>query len=153
MSPRVEALTEEFGAWLSRYSPRTHLRSQPDALRAERYALTKVVFKMAPKVDYLTWLQKLTEALDYQMRTTAWPTVHEVGAVASNLNKDRSRKAGTTHGTGSLDPAVINAQRWSWIFDQFYAAQRSDFGFMSRSKPQSWFLSSIGFGWGQQAMG
>ena len=44
-------------------------------------------------------------------------------------------------------------QRWSWIFDQFYAAQRSDFGFMSRSKPQSWFLSSIGFGWGQQAMG
>jgi len=47
----------------------------------------------------------------------------------------------------------MDGQRWSWIFEQFYAAHRSDFGFMSRSKPQSWFLSSMGFGWGQQAMG
>ena len=55
--------------------------------------------------------------------------------------------------TGDGLIVLTNSQRWSWIFDQFYAAQRSDFGFMSRSKPQSWFLSSIGFGWGQQAMG
>jgi len=44
-------------------------------------------------------------------------------------------------------------ERWSWFFDQFYAAQRSGFGFILRSKLQSWFLSSIGFDRGQQAVG
>lgn len=43
----------------------------------------------------------------------------------------------------ALVASIDDVERWSWFFDQFYAAQRADFGFMSRCKPPLWFLSNV----------
>jgi hypothetical protein len=45
------------------------------------------------------------------------------------------------------------AQRWSWFFDQFYAAQRSGMVFISRSKFRVWFSISINLVRGHQTVG
>ncbi|TQM89551.1 hypothetical protein BD293_4573 [Roseinatronobacter monicus] len=49
--------------------------------------------------------------------------------------------------------AVLAEQRWSWFFDQFYAAQRSGMGFLSRGKFHVWFAIIINFVRGHQAVG
>jgi hypothetical protein len=87
MSARNEALYEEFTRWLGRYSPRRTLQQNEQALGDEINALMRMVLKMAPSSDYLRWLEKVTTNLDFQMKTSAWPTVAEVGAACSNMNK------------------------------------------------------------------
>jgi hypothetical protein len=44
-------------------------------------------------------------------------------------------------------------QRWSWFFDQFYAAQRSGMVFISRGKFRVWFSISINLVRGHQTVG
>jgi hypothetical protein len=44
-------------------------------------------------------------------------------------------------------------QRWSWFFDQFYAAQRSGMVFISRGKFCVWFSISINLVRGHQTVG
>lgn len=87
MSARNEALHAEFTRWLGRYSPRRALQQNEQALGDEINALMRMVLKMAPNSDYLRWLEKVTTNLDFQMKTSAWPTVAEVGAACSNMNK------------------------------------------------------------------
>lgn len=109
MNPRTEALTEEFKQWLDRYSPRRALQSNEKAMGAEINALMRVILKMAPVADYLSWLEKVTTQLDYQMKTSAWPTVSEVGAACSNVNKSRSLSGQRTAVT--TIPATTAARR------------------------------------------
>lgn len=109
MSNRNEALTDEFTAWLERYSPRRALQQNETALEAEVKALMRVIYKMAPNTDYLSWLERVTTQLDYQMKTSAWPTVAEIGAACSNINKAVALKTPRT--SGGIDPVKINAQR------------------------------------------
>lgn len=109
MNPRTEALTEEFTEWLDRYSPRRALQSNEKAMGAEINALMRVILKMAPVSDYLSWLEKVTTQLDYQMKTSAWPTVSEVGAACSNVNKSRSL-SGQRQSVTTI-PATIVARR------------------------------------------
>jgi hypothetical protein len=44
-------------------------------------------------------------------------------------------------------------QKWSWFFDQFYAAQRSGMVFISRGKFCVWFSISINLVRGHQTVG
>jgi len=99
MSSRNTALHEEFTRWLGRYSPRRALQVNEQALGDEITALMRMVLKMAPQSDYLRWLEKVTTNLDFQMKTSAWPTVAEVGAACSNMNKHDSlnRPKGSRH--------------------------------------------------------
>lgn len=109
MDNRKQSLTQDFTRWLDRYSPRRALQQQPTALEAEIKALMRVIFKMAPLADYLAWLDRVTTQLDYQMKTAAWPTVSEVGAVCSNINKSNAQKSPTK--SQELSPSRIAAQR------------------------------------------
>ena len=110
MSTRSDALTDEFTEWLDRYSPRRALQSNESALAAEITALMRVILSMAPDKDYLEWLEKVTSGLDRQMKTSAWPTVSEVGAVCSNINKHNALNSGKSN-EFKLDPIKINADR------------------------------------------
>ena len=48
---------------------------------------------------------------------------------------------------------VFSGERWSWFFDQFYAAQRSGMVFISRGKFCVWFSISINLVRGHQTVG
>jgi hypothetical protein len=109
MNTRDEALLEEFGLWLERYSPRRALQGNSEALQAEVKALLRVIKKYAPMNDYLSWLSRVTEALDFMMKTSAWPTVNEVGSACIATNKEAARKAPSE--AISLDPIEVNAKR------------------------------------------
>ena len=51
------------------------------------------------------------------------------------------------------ETVTIASERWSCFFDQFYAAQRSGMGFISRGKFHVWFAISINLVWGHQTVG
>ena len=109
MNSREESLLEEFGKWLERYSPRRALQGNSEAMQAEVNALMKVIKKFAPMSDYLSWLSKVTDTLDFRMKTSAWPTVNEVGSACVAVGKDRA-KSGPSD-VFSLDPIDVNAKR------------------------------------------
>lgn len=110
MSNRSEILTEEFKLWLDRYTPRRALLANERAMAAEIKALMKVILSMAPASDFLTWLEKVTNQLDFQMKTAAWPTVSELGSACSNQNKQKALQNPAPRGS-SLDPVAINSKR------------------------------------------
>ncbi|WP_417606028.1 hypothetical protein [Primorskyibacter flagellatus] len=110
MTTRTKSLTEDFAKWLGRYSPRNSLKADPAALEAEMDALMRALVKLAPMHGHLKWLEKVTDQLDYQMKTVAWPTVQELGAVASNVNKSATR-LDRDHAEWRLDPVAVNAKR------------------------------------------
>jgi len=112
MSTRTEGLTEEITLWLDRYSPRRALQSNEQAMAAEINALMRVVLKMAPITDYTRWLERVTTQLDFQMKTSAWPTVSEVGAACSNINKSvalGSQRKGVMKSPPEIMAARMNA--------------------------------------------
>jgi hypothetical protein len=88
---RDQAITEEFMNWLGRYSPRFAIRDNERAMADEVNALMRILLKFAPSTDYLSWLQKVTDQLDFQMKSQAWPTVAEIGAVCVNIAKDKPK--------------------------------------------------------------
>lgn len=90
MDARRTALSEAFNAFLARYSPPRHMQASPETMQAEADALFRVVMKFAPSTDYENWLDAVLEQLAYQMKTRAWPTVHEVGSSARNISRSRS---------------------------------------------------------------
>lgn len=105
---REEQITEEFSDWLDRYTAPRSLQENEKARHAEMRALVKAILRFAPKVDYLSWLERVTSQLDYQQKTRSWPTVSEVGAVASNINKANPSHQGSEW---TLDPLKIAAKR------------------------------------------
>jgi hypothetical protein len=108
MDPRREVLSEAFNRFLDRYAPPMHMRNSPDTMQAEADALFRMVMKFAPVTGYETWLDEVLEQLSYQMKTRAWPTVHEVGAAARNVSKTRPSAA-----NASDKPAVDPLQRYA----------------------------------------
>lgn len=111
MTTRNEVLHDVFVRWLDRYSPRRALQQNEQAMKDEVNALMRVVWKMAPKDDYENWLVRVTNQLDYQMKTSAWPTVAEIGAACSNQNKARVLNNPQSVQSFTLDPVGIAAKR------------------------------------------
>src|ERR1051325_5983367 len=94
MSLKTEEIAKTFAAWLERYSPPINMRDKPDVQTAERAALLRVLLKFAPKEGYSGWLTRVLDKMEYQMKTRAWPTKGELGAVCSNIRKDEAAQAG-----------------------------------------------------------
>tara|TARA_R100001369_G_scaffold16867_4_gene31985 strand:- start:1361 stop:1984 length:624 start_codon:yes stop_codon:yes gene_type:complete len=111
MSTKNEVLYDVFTRWMDRYSPRRALQQNETALKDEVNALMRVIWKMAPREDYENWLAKVLNQLDYQMKTSAWPTVAEIGAACSNQNKARILSNPLSAEPFSLDPVKIAAKR------------------------------------------
>ncbi|NBT33510.1 MAG: hypothetical protein EBT13_16865, partial [Rhodobacteraceae bacterium] len=86
-------------------------------------ALLSVLLKFAPKSEAGPWVRNALDKLEYQMKTRAWPTKGELGAVCSNLRKEAPRIDGDATGP-DMTPEAINGRRMmkgepvgeSWLY-------------------------------------
>ncbi len=123
MSVRAETIANIFSAWLKRYSPPRIMADAPEIQKEERNTLLRVLLKFAPDRDYEGWLNRVLDRVEYQMKTRAWPTKGEIGAVCSNLAKEGHGKA-QAQSEWTLDPAALAAKRMNegqgvgddWLF-------------------------------------
>jgi len=109
MNVKTQTIAGIFQGWLKRYSPPNVMKNDADVMKAERDSLLRVLLKFSPDTDYDGWVNRVLDQLEYQMKTRAWPTKGELGAVCSNL-----RKMG--HGDKPMDieprdPDEVNAER------------------------------------------
>lgn len=110
MNARAESLAIDFKKFLDRYTPRRSLQGNPEALEAEIEKLMGALIQSAPTKNYLTWLERVTNQLDRQMTTSAWPLVADLVKVCSNQNKHDSLSQPRSN-IVKFDPVKINAQR------------------------------------------
>jgi hypothetical protein len=87
-SLRKSEIAGIFSRWLERYSPPASIKDKPQAVQDETEALLAVLLKMAPQDGAAAFVARALDRLEYQMKTRAWPTKGELGAVCSNLRKD-----------------------------------------------------------------
>lgn len=115
MSLKTEEIAKTFAAWLERYSAPINMRDKPDVQTAERDALLRVLLKYAPSEGYNGWLNRVLDQLEYQMKTRAWPTKGELGAVCINMRKQDAAQAGAGRvgefATERKSPPTIIAER------------------------------------------
>lgn len=87
---RDAEIARQFAAWLESYSPPRSIAGNPELTQREAQRLAAVLIKFAPADGYDGWVSQALDQLSYQMKTRAWPTVGELGAVCSNLRKNRA---------------------------------------------------------------
>jgi hypothetical protein len=93
MNFRTTEISQMLLRWLDRYSPPASMKDKPQAMQDEAEALLRVLLKFAPASDYVGWVNGALDSLEYQMKTRAWPTKGEMGAVCANLRKDKAVNA------------------------------------------------------------
>lgn len=108
MSLRNTEIAGMLRRWLERFSPPASIKDNPRAAQDSADALLRVLLKYAPPSDYVPWINQALDQTEMQMKTRAWPTVHEIGAVCSNMRKDEPKRGG--HAT-SLDYFEMTARR------------------------------------------
>lgn len=87
-SVRTSEIVNLFNRWLKRYSPPLNIKSNPEAINDEVNSLLGVLVKYSPMQEYKAYLAKVFDQLEYQMKTRAWPTKGELGAVCVNVKKE-----------------------------------------------------------------
>lgn len=98
---RTAEISGIFTRWLERYSPPAHMRDNSRAQQDEVTALLGVLLRFAPQNGYSDFIAKVIDQTEFQMKTRAWPTKSEIGAVCSNVRK--SNLQGRTEMTFSTD--------------------------------------------------
>lgn len=88
MNIRTNTIQHMLGRWLERYSPPRSMVENEQAQADEVEALLRVLLKYAPSADYEGWVNAALDRCAYQMKTRAWPTMGELGAVCSNMKKE-----------------------------------------------------------------
>lgn len=96
--------------WLERYSPPSQIRDNNRAQQDEVESLLGVLLKFAPGSDYTGFINRVFDQLEYQMKTRAWPTKGEVGAVCSNLRKEMPKAEQTSLDTDMSDAGIFARQ-------------------------------------------
>lgn len=107
---RTAEITGLLTRWLERYSPPSQIRDNQRAQQDEAQALLAVLLRFAPQAGYAEFVARAFDQLEYQMKTRAWPTKGELGAVCSNLRKETVKAVDLTGGD-DMSPASINARR------------------------------------------
>lgn len=107
MNYRQSEISTLLSEWLDRYAAPIHLRDKPKAAQEEVEALLRALLKFAPQVDYQPFCRAVFDQLDFQMKTRAWPTVGEMGAVCSNIRKESPRPRDLTPQRDTSVPAII----------------------------------------------
>ena len=87
MSIRTDTIQNMLERWLDRYSPPRAMAENPQAQTDEIEALLRVLLKYAPGADYEGWVNSALDRCAYQMKTRAWPTMGELGAVCADMKK------------------------------------------------------------------
>lgn len=103
MSIRTETIHRALARWLERYSPPMAIKDNMQAMQDETEALLRALLKFAPREGYDGWVAEALERCAYQMKTRAWPTVGELGAVCSNMRKERIGDAAPADEASTVD--------------------------------------------------
>ena len=112
MTDRNEEISNTFSRWLKRYSPPLSMRDDLQTQQDEANALLRTLLKFAPANFHGVWLEGILERLSDQMKTRAWPTQNEIGAVCSNTRKERVNRPGSVaDDEWTLDPHLITSKR------------------------------------------
>jgi hypothetical protein len=112
MSDRKDEISGLFTRWLDRYSPPLSMRDNQRAQQDEVEALLRTVLKFAPALLYGDWVSSMLDRLSDQMKTRAWPTQNEIGAVCSNMRKEGAGSSKhRASGEISLEPHDIISRR------------------------------------------
>ena len=111
MSLRNSEISGLLTRWLERYTAPSQIRENERAQQDEAKALLGVLLKFAPQEGYGDFINKVFDALEYQMKTRAWPTKAEVGAACSNIRKETRRAAPAPSDTVDMSDEAINARR------------------------------------------
>ena len=107
---RTAEITGLLTRWLERYTPPAQIRENERAQQDEAQALLAVLLRFAPQTGYGDFVAKAFDQLEYQMKTRAWPTKGELGAVCSNLRKEAPRATDIT-GNADMTAEAITARR------------------------------------------
>lgn len=87
-SLRSAEIGKQFQEWAERLTPPQGIKNNPKAMQAEWDALLKVLLRFAPGDGYNGWVAEALERCGMNLKTRAWPTVHELGAACSNFRKE-----------------------------------------------------------------
>jgi hypothetical protein len=109
MTMRSAEISGLLTRWLERYTPPAQIRDNQRAQQDEAEALLAVLLRFAPQADYGAFVARALDQLEYQMKTRAWPTKGELGAVCSNMRKDAPRPDDLTG--PDMAPEAITARR------------------------------------------
>lgn len=102
---RTTEIAGIFTRWLERYSPPAQIRDNSRAQQDEVTALLCVLLRFAPQNKYLDFIAKVIDQTEFQMKTRAWPTKGEIGAVCINVLK--SNPQGRIDMTGLVDMSNV----------------------------------------------
>lgn len=95
--------------WLDRYSPPAAIKDNARALQDEAEALLAVLIRFAPRGENAEpgpWVRYALDRMEYQMKTRAWPTKGELGAVCSNIKKEAPKAAPEDDGVDRSSEAI-----------------------------------------------
>jgi hypothetical protein len=95
MSIRESDIAERVAEWMDRFAVPSHLSDKPQAAQKEAEAILRIVLKYAPRHDYVPFLNRVFDQIDYQKKSRVWPTPHELGAVCANVTKDMPKNGQT----------------------------------------------------------
>jgi hypothetical protein len=107
---RTAEISGIFTRWLERYSPPAQIRENERAQQDEAQALLGVLLRFAPQTGYADFVALVIDRVEFQMKTRAWPTKGELGAVCSNLRKEGAKPTDITGGP-DMSPPAVNARR------------------------------------------
>lgn len=157
MSLRNAEISQLLTRWLDRYSCPSHLREKPTAAQAEAEALAAVLTRFAPQSDYQPFVSRVFSTLDFQMKTRAWPTVAELGAICAAVRKDTAKAIGPDD-AADMRPEAITARAMkagrpvgeSWLYGRqavaMIAAGLIDRETMSRYRSGAFLARKAAYG-------
>jgi hypothetical protein len=88
MGYRETDISARVNEWLDRFAVPAHLKDKPDAAQKEAEAILRMFLRYAPREDFVPFLNRVFDQIDYQKKTRYWPTPQEVGSVCVNINKE-----------------------------------------------------------------
>ena len=107
MNERTKIISEILGRWLEMFTPPASIKGNHRASQDAADSLLRVILKFAPQADYATWVRRILDEAEYQMKTRAWPTVHELAAVCSNRRKSDASSPGKDDVQDRFERAAI----------------------------------------------
>jgi len=119
MNERTKILSEILGRWLEMFTPPASIKGNPRASQDAADSLLRVILKFAPQTDYAPWARRVLDEAEYQMKTRAWPTVHELGSVCSNRRKESAASPKEETAEDRFERAAIRINNGSPVGDMW----------------------------------
>ena len=109
MNMRDNDISHRVNEWLDRFSVPSHLKDKATAAQQEAEAILRMFLRYCPRDEYVPFLNRVFDQIDYQKKTRYWPTPQEVGAVCVNILKDNPKPGAEI--SADMSPEAIIGRR------------------------------------------